>query len=205
MEKSSACVLVYFLGVKAKTFVTIAGAEIVKPGSLRIKVVGEKGYVHTHAPLTPVGKSGVRYFVRFDPPSEPFKLQLHGKTLKGNAFVRESSRKDQTVPVLLKLSYKEDSNVLRRGQTTKISVRLLRTNTGRDRQIYKLSLTDDRGYGSIYRHPRAVYRGRQGFAGVQFVVPADAPAAKTENVKLTLTRDGETNSVASLMFSFLLV
>lgn len=197
--------LCIFLGIKAKAFVTIAGVKIVKTDTLRIKVVGEKGCVYAHAHLTPVGKSGVRYFVRFDPPSGPYKLQLYGKTLKGSAFVRESSRKDQTVPVVLKLSYKEDSNILRRGQTTKISVRILRANTGRDSQKYKLSLTDDRGYGSIYRPPGAVYRGRQGSAEIQFVVPAYAPAAKTENVKLSLTRDGERNPVASLMFSFLLV
>ena len=196
---------VLFIGIPAKAFVTIAGAESVKPGSLRMKVVGEKGSIHAYVPMTAVGKTGVRHFVRFHPPSGPFKLHLYGQTSKGNAFVRESPRKDQTVPVLLKLSYKEDSSILRRGQTTKIMVRILRANTGPSRQKYKLSLKDDRGYGSIYKAPRAVYRGRQGFAGIQLVVPADAPVAKTENVKLSLTRDGETNPVASLVFSFLLV
>ena len=196
---------VLFIGFSAKAFVTIAGAESVKPGSMRIKVVDEKGSIHADVPMTAVGKTGVRYFVRFKPPSGPFKLHLYGQTSKGNAFVRESSGKDQTVPVLLKLSYKEDSNILRRGQTTKIRVRILRADTDPSRQKYKLNLTDDRDYGSIYKAPRAVYRGREGFAGIQFVVPADAPVAKTENVKLSLTRDGEINPVASLVFSFLLV
>ena len=195
----------YFVGIPAKAFVTIAGAESVKPSSLRMKVVGEKGSMHADEPMTAVGKTGVRYFVRFKPPSGPFKLHLYGQTLKGSAFVRESSRKDQTVPVLLKLSYKEDSSILRRGQTTKIRVRIMRANTGPARQKYKLSLKDDRGYVSISKPPRAVYRGRQGSAVIQFVVPADAPAAKTENVKVSLTRDGKTNPVASLVFSFLLV
>ena len=194
-----------FIGIPAQAFVTIAGAESVKPGSMRMKVVEEKGSIHADVPMTAVGKNGVRYFVRFHPPSGPFKLHLYGQTSKGSKFVRESPMNDQTVPVLLKLSYKEDSNILHRGQTTKIMVRILRAEVGPETQNYKLSLKDDRDYGSIYKAPRAVYRGRQGFAGIQFVVPADAPVAKTENVKLSLTRDGETNPVASLVFSFLLV
>lgn len=165
----------------------------------------EKGSIHADVPMTAVGKTGVRYFIRFHPPSGPFKLHLHGQTIKGSAFVRESPREDQTVPVLLKLAYKEDSNILRRGQTTKIRVRILRADTGPDRQEYKLSLTDNRGYGSIYKPPRAVYRARRSTAEIQFVVPADAPAGKTVNVKLSLRRDGETKPVAFLMFSFLLV
>ena len=194
-----------FIGFPAKIFVTVAGAESVKPGSLRMKVVDEKSNIHADVPLTAVGKSGVRYFARFEPPSGPFKLKLHGQTLKGSAFVRESPREDQTVPVLLKLSYQEDSNILLRDKTTKIRVRILRGDIDPSSQKYTLSLTDDRGYGSIYKHPKAVYRGRRGFAWIKFVVPADAPAAKTENVKLVLTREGETNPAASLKFSFLIV
>ena len=165
----------------------------------------EKGSVRANEPVTAVGTSGVRYFVRFSPPSGPFKLHLHGQTRKGSPFVRETSSKDQTVPVLLKLAYKEDSNILRRGQTTRITVKILRGKTGAASQMYTLSLKDERGYGYVYRSPRPVYRGRQGFAGIKFVVPADAPAGKTESVKLSLTRKGKTSLVASLMFSFLLL
>ena len=176
-----------------------------KPGSLRIKVVEEKGTVGEVNALTAVGTSGVRYFLSFIPPFGPFKLQLHGQTKHGNSFIRESSSYDQTVPVLLKLSYKEDSNVLRRGQSTIISIKILRGNTGPIKQQYTLSMTDTRSYGHVCGQPRPVYRGRQGFATIKFGVPADAPAATTLNAKISLIRKGETSSVASLMFSFLLV
>jgi hypothetical protein len=66
-------------------------------------------------------------------------------------------------------------------------------------------LKDGRGYGRVTLKPRPVYRGRKGFAIIKFDVPADAPAGKTENVKISLTRDGEKSPVASLIFSVLLV
>lgn len=166
----------------------------------------EKGTVRADKPLTAVGTSGVRYFVRFNPPSGPFKLQLHGQTRKGSSFVRETSNKDKTVPVILKLFYKEDSNILHRGQSSSITIVILRGKTGAKRQMYTLSLKDERGYGSVSRNPRPVYRGRKSIARIKFDVPADAPVGETENVKLYLTRDGKKSPVvASLMFSFLLV
>ena len=193
------------IGFPAKVFVTIAGAEHVKPGSLRIKVVEEKGSLYEVDPLIAVGTSGVRHFLTFLPPSGPFKLQLHGQTRHGSSFIRESSSYDQTVPVLLKLSYREDSNILRRDQSTSILIKILRGNTGPLTQEYTLNMTDTRSYGHVCMQPRPVYRERQGFATIKFKVPADAPAATTLNAKISLIRKGETSSVASLMFSFLLV
>ena len=170
-----------------------------------MKVVDDKGTVHADEPLTAVGTSGVRYFVRFDPPSGPFKLQLHGQTKKGSSFVRESSRHDQTVPVLMKLIYREDSNIIRRGQENTVVVKIIRGEIGSYWQGYELKLESERGYSATYRSPRFVWRGRDGFVRIKIVVPADAPAGKTENFKLFLTRSGETKPIASLIFSFLLV
>ena len=192
-------------GLPAKVFITIAGAESVKAGSLRIKVVNDKGAVHADKALTAVGTSGVRYFFRFDPPSGPFKLQVHGQTKKGSSFVRETSRHDQTVPVVMKLSYREDSKIIRRGRENTVVVKIIRGKIGSNRQGYELSLKSERGYSATYRSPKFVWRGRGGFVRIKIVVPADAPAGKTENFKLSLTRADETMHIASLIFSFLLV
>lgn len=170
---------------------------------MRIKVLNETGTVHSDVPLTAVGTSGVRHFIRFNPPTGSFKLQLHGQTVKGNEFVRVSSREDRSTPVLLKLSYKEESNILRRGQVTRITVLILRGDVGDESVSYTLSLKDERSYGKVARQPRPVRRGRQGFARIEFDVPLDAPAGKLEKVELTLTKEDET--VASLSFTLLLV
>ena len=192
------------VGLPAKAFITVAGAASVKSGSLRLKVVNDKGTVHADKPLTAVGTSGVRYFVRFDPPSGPFKLQLHGQTKKGSSFVRESSSQDQTVPVLLKLMYR-DSNILRRGQENSIVVNIIRGMTGGFLQLYTLSVKGERGYSATYRSLSIVWYGGEDLVQIKIDVPADAPAGKTENVKVSLTKFGETSPVASVMFSFLLV
>ena len=80
LDPNEKVVVSVHLDLPAKAFITIAGA--VKSGSLRIKVVDDKGTVHADIRLTAVGTSGVRYFDRFDPPSGPFNLQLHGQTKK---------------------------------------------------------------------------------------------------------------------------
>ena len=194
-----------FLGIPVKVFVTVAGAKWLKAYSLRIKVVEKTGATHADQLLIPVGTSGARYFVKFSPPTVPFKLVLYGLTPKGNSFKRESPKLDQTVPVLLKYSYKEASNILHRGQRTKLIVQILRGNTGERAQKYTLKLKDDRGYGTVTRGPRTVYRGRKGFARITFVVPTDAPSGKIVNAELSLIRHGETIPVATLLSSFLLV
>ena len=183
----------------------MADIKSVKSDSLKIKVEQETGAIHADQPLTAVGTSGARYFAKFQPPTGPFKLVLSGLTTKGNPFERESSKLDQTVPVLLKMGYKDASNVLNRGQSTKLMVQILRGNTGGKSQKYTLKLTDNRGYGSVIRAPRAIRRGLKGFARIQFAVPIDAPSGKIVNAKLSLIREGETVPVATLLSSFLLV
>jgi hypothetical protein len=172
---------------------------------MRVKVVSNKGTVHADKPLTAVGTSGVRYFVRFNPPSGPFKLQLHGQTRKGSLFLRESSKQDQTVPVIMKLIYRKDSNILRRGQNNTIVVKIIRGATGSYWQTYTLGFESKRAYSATYRSPVIVWRGRGGFVRVKVYVPGDAPTGKTENIKLSLTRHKEKTPVDSVPFSFLLV
>ena len=164
----------------------------------------KSGSIHANQSLTPVGTSGVRYFVRFNPPSGPFKLQLHGQTLKGKAFVRVSSQEDQATPVLMKLAYKNDANILHRGQRTRITVVIRRGNVGASRESYTLSLKDERGYGKVLRLSRYVRRGRQGFARIEFNVPRDAPVGKLERVVLSLSRSGEKTLLSSLSVAFLI-
>ena len=175
------------------------------PNSLRIKVVDERGAVQADKPLIPVGVSGVRYFVRFNPPSAPFKLQLHGQTVKGNKFVRVSSSEFQTKSVLMKLGYMDESNVLRRGQRVRITVAIRRGNAGAESEIYILNLKDKHGYGKVLRQARAVRRGRQGFARIEFLVPLHLPVGKAEKVELSLSRKREKTPVATLNVSFLIV
>lgn len=196
---------VSILGVPVKAFVSIAGAERVNDTSLRMKAVDQRGNVLAEVPLTAVGTSGARYFFRFNqPPSTPFILQLHGQIKNKSNFFRVSQKLDRTVPVLLKLSVK-DYHTLSRGQTKTMTVQVLRGLNGVHRQSYALSLKDERGYGLISKQFRPVRRGRQGFARIQFTVPADAPKGKTEHIKLILTKVGEKTPVSSLSFSFLLV
>ena len=197
--------LFIFPGFPTKAFVTIAGAEYVTPNSLRIKVVDERGAVHADHPLIPVGVSGVRYFVRFSPPSAPFRLQLHGQTVKDNKFVRVSSSEFQTKSVLMKLGYMDEPNILRRGQRVRITIVIRRGNAGAKSEIYSLNLKDERGYGKVLRQSRAVRRGRQGFARIEFLVPVLAPVGKEEKVEFSLSRKGEKTPLASLNVSFLIV
>ena len=143
--------------------------------------------------------------MRFSPPSGPFKLQLHGQTLKGEAFVRVSSREDQATPVLIKLGYQKDNNILHRGQRKGIAVVIRRGNVGVGKESYELSLKDERGYGKVKRQSRPVRPGRQGFARIEFDVPSDAPAGKLERVELSLSKKGEKTPIASLSFAFLIL
>lgn len=194
-----------FPGFPTKAFVTIAGAEYVTPSSLRIKIVNKRGTVQADEPLIPVGVSGVRYFVRFDPPSASFRLQLHGQTVKGNKFVRVSSGEFQTKPVLMKLGYMDEPNILHRGHRVRITIAIRRGNVGAESATYTLNLKDERGYGKILRQSRPVRRGRQGFARIEFLVPEHAPVGKAEKVELSLSRKGEKTPVSSLNVSFLIV
>ena len=191
-------------GFLAKAFVTVAGAEYVKADSLGIKVVDASGSIRANQSLIPVGTSGVRYFVRFNPPSGPFKLQLHGQTMRGEAFVRVSSRADQATPVLIKLAYKNNNNILHRGQRKRIAVVIRRGNVGARKESYKLTLKDKRGYGMVIRQPRPVRRGRQGFARIEFNVPSDAPVGESVGVTLLLDKDEEAAPISSLSVAFLI-
>ena len=186
-------------------FITVAGAESVISSTLRIKVVGHDDTVHKDKPLRAVGKSGVRYVAQFDPPSGKYKLELHGRTRKGNQFVRTSLREDQAVPVVLRLSYKPDSNVLRRGKTTTLRMQIRRGDTGDSRETYTVSLKDQSGYGNDKSSTSSVRRGRIGFTTFKVTVPADAPKGKTVNIEVFITKAGEAKPTASFYISLLIV
>ena len=163
------------------------------------------GTVHKDEPLRAVGKSGVRYVAQFDPPSGKFKLELHGRTRKGNQFVRTSAREDQAAPVVLRLSYKPDSNVLPRGKTTTLRIQIRRGHTGDNTETYTVSLKDQSGYGKVVRPTSSVRRGRIGFTTIKATVPADAPRGKTVNIEVFITKAGETKPTATLHITLLIV
>lgn len=192
------------IGITAATFVTVAGAESVKSSSLRVKVVNKTGTVE-NKPLQPVGTSGVRYIFKFQPPSGPFKLELHGLTKKGNKFVCTSAREDQAKPVILQLSYTPDSNTLPRGKTARLLVQIRRGNVGKPVEIYTVGLKDQRRYGQVLRPTARVRRGRIGFTWIKFTVPKDAPKGKTVEAEVLLTKRGDTKPTATIFFCQLIV
>lgn len=195
-----------FLGTSTVVFITVAGAESVASESLMLKVVNNDGRVHAEQALRAVGTSGVRYVVRF--PSLPlgtFKLQLNGLTKKGNQFVRTSAREDKAAPVILRLSYTPDSNVLPRAKITRLRIQIQRGDVGEPKESYTVSVKDQSGYGEVVRPTVMVRRGRIGFARIAFAVPADAPKGRSVKIEVVLTKEGDEVPTTTLTFSLLIV
>ena len=143
--------------------------------------------------------------ITFFPPSGPFRLELQGKTKKGNAFVRVSARKDRAVSVILRQSYTLYSSILRRSQTTQLRVQIRRGNTGDGIARYTVSMKDQGGYGRVLTKYVTVRRQRIGFAKIEFRVPTNAPRGKLERVGTYLTKEGTMEIIASLTVTLLLV
>lgn len=195
------------IGSPATVFVTVAGAASVNSASLSIKVVNEEDQVYEHRVLRPVGTSGVRYIAKALklPMRGAFKLELHGRTKKGNQFVRTSSREDQAAAVVLRLSYTSNPNVLLRAKVTPIRVQIRRADVGSWEETYTVALKDQRGYGKVMTPVRKVKGGRVGFAQIRFAVPAHAPKGRIERIEVVLRKEGDTKPAARLFLSLLIV
>ncbi|CAB4001440.1 Hypothetical predicted protein [Paramuricea clavata] len=133
-------------GEPAQVYLTISGEKQIQNNSIRMDIVDIYGKVLIPdiKPVRLNGKSGLRYTLIFDPPSDQFKILIKGRTSKNKVFQRISQRASQVKPLVLKEFYNSGRYAIKQGGSAFIMLYLF-NGMGTD-QVFRTSFKDNLGY-----------------------------------------------------------
>ena len=173
-------------GENIQVVVTVAGAEKIKPSSLKLQIVTEDATVLTERGLTSKGSGAAHYTCTVKTPTVPFRLKLIGRTKKGSNFERSSRELIEPQTGVMRVYGATNDFTLGVGRPRNESIILQIYNAGSKHETFDFTAKGNLGYPIHWVRPLVVVRPRgTGVAVLRLRATNPADIGKTETLFIT--------------------
>lgn len=177
------------IGKSTQVLITVAGAEKVRPRSLRLEFITKYGNLISSHSLQSRGRRNVHYTSTFSAPSQSFRLKLLGTTKAGNAFERISRNIVTPKTVLLRVVHSRNQFTLPIGRTSFVLFEII--NGLRTRETFAIKAKSRLGYIlPMSRRIKAVRGGYRSHFSLRFRSTKRSDVGKTDIVMVSIKGRG---------------